>query len=825
MEKMENFYRDVRLEELDNGLKFLYKYFPGKLVGVSIFVKAGSGEEGKFLGSGIAHLTEHLLFEGRRDLEEELRKLGAISNAYTTLDHALYHFEVPRENLKEALQIFLSAVFSPSIDQATFAREKEVVLKEEKFRDDDPSSLLVKIGFNKSYLHHPYKYPIIGEASLLKGISLEDLIEFHSSRYLPNNAVIAVVGDCDYDEVKELITSIASKFNPRPISLESFPPEKKNFRLDYSRSYPGSVAYVFVSFPGISMFEEDLPALDLLLDYLGWGKDSPLYKRFIETRICYNLSPLNYAPYFQGLLGFVAVLEKSKLEIFKSELENFLEEVRDGKFDHSRIERLKKRTSYEFLKVQESPLSISQSLARDQGLSGNFKFAVAYLNKFLTLTSDQLERVAKRYLNLNSSTWVMLLPGEIEKPKPKPELQERKYQKVEYPNGLKLVLAESKLSPLVAVTVLFEGGLRVEDVEINGISQLLPKVLITSELERKFDELGGKIRASSGNNSLGFEIEVLQNNLEQALAIIAELITRPRFDPQELEVQKNIQLGKIKDLEIDLFYQGFKLLRQNVYKKHPYRLVPEGRLDSVSKMKVEDLKDFSERLFVPNNCVISIAGNIDAEKVRDEIDRLFSSWKRKELEINPPQDPYIQKNLFVEKKIPQREVIIEIGFMVPEITSPYRYHLNLMQALVSGQGSIFFNRIRKELGASYTLGAVLFLGPEPGLLSFYVATTPENKDKVLNKMQEIIEDLRAGNISEEEIQDAKKFLRSKFYRETLSNASLSFYLAVEESIGSGYQEIESHLDRIERISREDFLEFVRKYIRLENAVVVEVGNL
>lgn len=826
MQELDNFYRDVKFERLENGLKFIYKYFPGQIVGVSIFIGVGSADEGKFIGSGISHLIEHLVFEGRKDLEEELRKLGAISNAYTTLDHTLYYFEVPKQNLIPALKIFLPAIFNPSIPSQIFDREREVVLKEEKFRDDEPGSLVAKIGFEKSYINHPYKYPVLGESELIKKLTIDDVCEFHSTKYLPNNSVITIVGDLNFNQLKEELNSLISNFSPSPVIKEIYPQEKKNFYTEYSQTYPGCLVYVFISLPGISVLDPDLQALDLLADYISQGKESPLYQRFVKSGICYGISMLNYTPYSQGLLVFTAVLEENNLNNFRVEFEKFLTEIKSNKFNKERLERLKKRAVFEFLKSQESPLSIAQNLARDEGLVGNYRFTSEYLKKLLILSGIELKNAAQKYLNLDISTKIMLLPREIKAGEVQPKIKiEREYEKIEYPNGLRLILADSEISPLSAITVLFLAGVRVENENINGISQILPQVLITAELQRRFEELGGKIRAISGNNSLGLAVEVIESNFKEALKIISEVITQPKFDPQEFEVQKNIQLGKIKDQEIDLFYQAFKLMRESIYKKHPYKLMPEGSLDSVSKINLEDLNNFTSKYFIPNNCVISIVGKINPEEIKAMLNKYLSNWKMKTIQIEPERDDYPQSQSFADKRIPQREVVIEMGFMVPEITSQFRYHLDLISTLVSGPGSLFFNKIRREIGGAYTLGGSLFQGPDPGLITFYVATTPDKKQEVMEKMTLILKELSLGNITEEEIQDAKTILKTKFYKDTITNSNLCFRLALEEILGVGYREVNRYLDEIDKISKENLMKFLNKYIDITKAVIVEVGNL
>ena len=115
MKNMDSFYSDVDFREYDNGLKFIYKHFPSEIAAVSICFATGSSDEAEFLGSGLAHLTEHLVFEGRDDLEDKMREYGASSNAYTTFDHTLYYFEVPKESLKKTLEVFVPAIFKPEI--------------------------------------------------------------------------------------------------------------------------------------------------------------------------------------------------------------------------------------------------------------------------------------------------------------------------------------------------------------------------------------------------------------------------------------------------------------------------------------------------------------------------------------------------------------------------------------------------------------------------------------------------------------------------------------------------------------------------------------
>jgi len=110
-------------------------------------------------------------------------------------------------------------------------------------------------------------------------------------------------------------------------------------------------------------------------------------------------------------------------------------------------------------------------------------------------------------------------------------------------------------------------------------------------------------------------------------------------------------------------------------------------------------------------------------------------------------------------------------------------------------------------------------------MSFYVATTPDKKDEVLNRMVAILNDLGNGDITEAEIEDAKAMVKTRYYRDIITNSSYSFRLAVDESLGLGYREVEVYLNKIEKLTKEDLIGFIKKYLNPDKAVIVEVGNI
>ena len=169
-------------------------------------VPTGSATEGKFLGAGISHVVEHMLFKGtaRRPVgavEKEARSYGGTSQGFTTYDTTSYQLIVNREHWSEAADLMVDALFFSTLDPQELLKEREVVLRELKLRRDDPSQVAWDLLFDNAYRVHPYRIPIIGYEPLLMKLTAEDVREYYRSHYVPNRMTIAVVGDVEPREV------------------------------------------------------------------------------------------------------------------------------------------------------------------------------------------------------------------------------------------------------------------------------------------------------------------------------------------------------------------------------------------------------------------------------------------------------------------------------------------------------------------------------------------------------------------------------------------------------------------------------------------------
>ena len=255
------------------------RYVPDSpLVAIQIRVLSGLSNEGKYAGSGISHFLEHLLFKGTRnktaeEVRKEIKMMGGDVNASTGMDSAEYHIVVPRENFNEALVLLTDTVMDLSFTDEGLEKERNVILKEIKLRNDDPSRRRLKLLFAQAYRENVYKYPIIGYEDRLKELTREDLMSYHSAAYTPDRMVIGISGGVPPEVA---FGAVENKFKsykrgegwPADISDE---PRQLDERI---ATFPAEVTlgYMAVAFHTSSLYSPDLYSGDVLSILLGEGR-------------------------------------------------------------------------------------------------------------------------------------------------------------------------------------------------------------------------------------------------------------------------------------------------------------------------------------------------------------------------------------------------------------------------------------------------------------------------------------------------------------------------------------------------------------------------
>jgi zinc protease len=369
-----------------------------------------------------------------------------------------------------------------------------------------------------------------------------------------------------------------------------------------------------------------------------------------------------------------------------------------------------------------------------------------------------------------------------------------------------------------------------ETVENNGLTLLMAKMLLqgtptrtAEQIASEIESLGGSLESYGGNNSFGVNAEVLSDDFDTGLNLVADVLLRPTFPSEAFERERQIQLANIKAQKDELLATASRLMRRGLFGEASYGLQINGTEASVLRLQVDDLQRFHPRLAVPNNCVLAVFGDVASEEVKAAVEKQFGAWKqgREALQDLAPAQLLKEVQRIVETR-DKKQAVMVIGFAGTSLFDPDRYALELIQEACSDLGSRLFIRIREKLGLAYYVGAQNFLGLIPGYFAFYVGTEPEKVALVESEMLKEAELLRAEGLSEEELTRAKAKVigQKKIARQDLGGYAMT--AALDELYGLGYGFSDAEDAKYEAVSLSGVKAVSQKYLRPDKLVVAIV---
>ncbi|MFZ5801349.1 MAG: M16 family metallopeptidase, partial [Candidatus Omnitrophota bacterium] len=585
----------------------------------------------------------------------------------------------------------------------------------------------------------------------------------------------------------------------------------------------------FLGFKGVSISNRDIFALDVLAVVLGQGKSSRLYREVYKNKqLVYSVGAFNFTPLDKGIFAIKALIEKQKSEKAIKAILAEIDKIKSRGIDNQELKKAKKQVLSDYLFSRQTTAGVARDIALNEILVGDADFSQRYVEAVKNLTKENIQGVAKKYLNKQTLTIIALSPlSSKEEAKKEIELKKTEIKKIVLDNGLAVLLKEDATFPLVSIKVFFRGGLRAETKENNGISNLTSRLLLAGTKDRSAEDidisiesLGASLDSFSGNNSFGISLEMLSADIDQGIAILADLLSNPVFSDAELKHEKEKALAQIKADEDSVFKVAFKLLKKTLLGEHPYRFDPLGEEESLKKLTRKEIIEFYKKFCVPNNMVLTVFGDIESEKVLQLIKDKFAKLSAGKLpQISLPES-FPEKFKEITISAPKEQAVIMLGFAGVSITAPDRYPLEVLNALMTSMSGRLYQEIREKSGQAYTLGGSSVLGIERGFYYFYVSTTFENVERVKEIILREIKNLQTDFVSDDELSKVKVYLCGwqKFNLET--NSALSLEAGFDELYGLGFNNYKLYQEKISQVSKEEIMRVAKTYLNLDKAVTV-----
>ncbi len=795
---------EARVITLDNGLVLIVREdHSAPVVSAQAWCRAGSVDEGRWLGSGLSHVLEHMLFKGTATrgsgrIDQEVQEAGGAMNAYTSFDRTVYWISAPSSGAWVAVDILGDIMQHASLPEAELVKELEVIRREMDMCHDDPGRRSSRRLFETAFMWSPYRYPVIGIPDLFNAITREDLVTYYREKYAPNNIFFVVVGDIDAAAVEAQVREsfAGAKARPLPgIPLAAEPRQTAARRC--VEEAPVELGHIHCSWHTPDLRHPDAPALDVLSVVLGSGRSSRLHREVREKAgLVHAADAWTYSLGNSGMFGLSAVADGGDFEAATQAMLREVERLRTEPALGAELEKALKQITAGTLGARKTMQGQAQDLGSSWITMGDLGLSARYLESVRHLTCDDLQRVARRYLTPENRTVCALLPTGCQ---PVEALAAREtipgpVTQFTLANGLRVLVKEDHRLPFVDFRAVFLGGVLAEEEGNSGITGLMTKMLLkgttTRSAEQIADEIesvGGSVDTYGGNNSFGVTLEVLETDFGLGLEVLADVILRPSFPAEELEREREFQLASIRAQKDQLLQMASRSMRRGLFGGRGYGLDANGSEESVGALTLDMLRAFHCRLAVPNNGVLAIFGHVDTASVRSAVERAFGSWGPGDTGLaSRPASERLVAPIRSEETRDKKQAVVVLGFRGVQIDSPDRHALELIQEACSDLGSRLFLRIRDELSLAYYVGAQNFLGLVPGYFAFYAGTEPAKAEQVVAEMLAEAATLRADGLSAAELRRSKAKIvgQRKISRQDLG--SYAMVCALDELYGLGY---------------------------------------
>lgn len=405
-------------------------------------------------------------------------------------------------------------------------------------------------------------------------------------------------------------------------------------------------------------------------------------------------------------------------------------------------------------------------------------------------------------------------------------------------NGLVVLGHEKRHLPIVSLNLFIRAGKDQNPLEDAGIASLTIRMLdegtaiySAQQLSEKLEDLGAELSTFSEKELSGVCIVCRSDQLKGAFALLSEMIRRPTFPADRLEIERRNVINHVRATSDDPQVVGSQILSSSIYRGTPLAEPVLGRIETLERFSCEDLHSFYSTKIGPQNSLLVASGDLSMNDIKGLAEEYFSDWENVHLKTTSPGRFERQTvPVKLEKVLDKEQVTIFLGHLGISRTNPDFYALQVLDVILGG-GPGFTSRIprklRDELGLAYETFADIAgsSGVFPGRFVAYISTSSEKRQQAVRGLRDEIEDLLESGVSEIELETAHKFLTGNFVFEFQSNTSIARFLLMSEVFKLGSSYIKEYPGLIRSVHREDVLRVAREYLDTINYTSVFVGSI
>ena len=402
------------------------------------------------------------------------------------------------------------------------------------------------------------------------------------------------------------------------------------------------------------------------------------------------------------------------------------------------------------------------------------------------------------------------------------------------PNGLTVLHSENHNLPIVMVTLLVKVGQRHEPKEKAGLANLTAELLTEGTKNRtsmiiseEIDFIGASLDASAGNDFTTITLSVLKKDIDKGFELFSDILLNAVFPQAEIVRKREMIKGSLRHQEEDPSFLAGRAFKKEVFGEHPYGRLIQGSTDTLDAITKDDLTTFYSDFFLPNNAILSVAGDLTTDELDSVMKKYLGAWKKAGLPLISRADVEgrtTKRVIKVDRDLTQANIIL--GHLGISRDDPDYYAVSVMNYLLGGGGfsSRLMQSVRDKMGLAYDVHSFFSAYKEKGSFQIGVQTRNESANVALDEIFKQIERMRSEMVSDEEISDAKAYLTGSFPRRLDTSRKIADFFASAEFYGLGADYIAKYPAYINSVTKEEVLRVAKKYLDTKHYVLVVVAN-
>src|ERR1700730_12892064 len=334
------------------------------------------------------------------------------------------------------------------------------------------------------------------------------------------------------------------------------------------------------------------------------------------------------------------------------------------------------------------------------------------------------------------------------------------------PDGLTLIVKEDRSAPVASVQAWCATGSIYEDEKLGaGLSHILEHMLFkgtkrqsSNAIAQKIQDVGGYINAYTSFDRTVYWIDVPKDGVTTALAILSDAMMNSALPPEEYAKEQEVIRREFAMGFDDPDRQAGLLLFATAYQRHPYRLPVIGEMEIYNQLTQEQVMQYYKSRYVPNNLTFIVVGDVDAEKIHQQLADFFKSYPEKSLKpVFVPEEPPQLGRREVHNEFATELTRLSLAWHIPEITHPDVPALDLLSTILGdGRSSRLYRRVREEAGLGFGVSAFSYTPGDPGLFGADATVDPKKRDAAGQLILQIIDEVKQAGVTGDELMKAKK---------------------------------------------------------------------